>query len=144
MKIIYLGQAGFLFETKGMKIMVDPYLSDSVEKVEPHNRRRVPVEKRWLEVKPDVLIFTHNHLDHYDPETADKIITPTSGITVLAPASVYYEVRKRGGNNLYILFDRHTQWSQGDIRFSAVKAVHSDPAAIGVIIDAEGKKYYII
>ena len=143
MKIIYLGQAGFLFETKGMKIMVDPYLSNSVEKVEPHNRRRVPVEKRWLEVKPDVLIFTHNHLDHYDPETADKIITPTSGITVLAPASVYYEVRKRGGNNLYILFDRHTQWSQGDIRFSAVKAVHSDPAAIGVIIDAEGKKYYI-
>lgn len=38
---------------------------------------------------------------------------------------------------------RHSQWTQGDVRFTAVKAVHSDDAAIGVIIEAEGKKYYI-
>ena len=97
MKITYLGQAGLLFEVGEMKVMVDPYLSDSVEKVEPANRRRIPVETKWLEVRPDVLIFTHNHLDHYDPETVEKVLLPTSGITVLAPASVYHEVRKTGG-----------------------------------------------
>jgi len=30
-KITYLGQAGFLFEKDGFKIMIDPYLSNSVE-----------------------------------------------------------------------------------------------------------------
>ena len=143
MKITYLGQAGLLFEVGEMKVMVDPYLSDSVEKVEPANRRRIPVETKWLEVRPDVLIFTHNHLDHYDPETVEKVLLPTSGITVLAPASVYHEVRKTGGNNCYVLFDRHTQWSQGAFLFTAVKAVHSDPSAIGVILEHSGKKYYM-
>ena len=30
MKITWLGQAGLLFETEGMRIVVDPYLSNSV------------------------------------------------------------------------------------------------------------------
>jgi hypothetical protein len=34
MKITYLGQAGLLFETKNLKIIVDPYLSDSVENLD--------------------------------------------------------------------------------------------------------------
>ena len=32
MKLTYLGQAGLLFEKAGFKIMIDPYLSNSVEK----------------------------------------------------------------------------------------------------------------
>jgi L-ascorbate 6-phosphate lactonase len=64
MKIIWLGQAGLLFEKEGFTIMIDPYLSNSVEKVNPKNFRRVAVEERFFEVKPDVMIFTHNHLDH--------------------------------------------------------------------------------
>ena len=35
MKVTYLGQAGLLFEKRGFKIMIDPYLSDSVEKINP-------------------------------------------------------------------------------------------------------------
>ena len=35
MKIVYLGQAGLLFDTNGMRILVDPYLSDSVAENEP-------------------------------------------------------------------------------------------------------------
>ena len=34
MKITWLGQAGLLFDNGKAKIMIDPYLSDSVEKVE--------------------------------------------------------------------------------------------------------------
>ena len=30
MKVTWLGQAGLLIETNGTKIMIDPYLSDSV------------------------------------------------------------------------------------------------------------------
>ena len=143
MKITWLGQAGLLFEKDGFKVMVDPYLSDCVKKVEPKNYRRIPVNEDLFDVKPDVLIFTHNHLDHYDPETAPRFINENTCVTVLAPSSVWTEARKLGGSNNYVQFNRHTTWTQNGIKFTAVKAEHSDPYAIGIIIDDGGKKYYI-
>lgn len=143
MKITYLGQAGFLFEKDGFKIMIDPYLSDSVEKINPKNYRRVAVDESLFEIEPDVMIFTHNHLDHYDPETVERFITADSKILVLSPKSVWDEVRKIGGGNNYVLFNRHTSWTANGIKFTAVKAEHSDITPIGVIIDDGDKKYYI-
>ena len=143
MKITYLGQAGLLFETGNSVIMIDPYLSDSVRKVNPKNYRRLPIDKSYLEIKPDVIIFTHNHLDHYDPETVGHFITSETKVTVLAPKSVWDEVRKIGGDNNYVLFNRHTQWSENGMRFTATYAEHSDPTPIGVIIYDGKKKYYI-
>ena len=143
MKITWLGQAGLLFEKNGFKIMVDPYLSDCVKKVEPKNYRRVPVNEDLFDISPDVMIFTHNHLDHYDPETAPRFINENTCVTVLAPSSVWTEARKLGGSNNYVQFNRHTTWTQNGIKFTAVKAEHSDPYAIGIIIDDGVKKYYI-
>ena len=142
-KITWLGQAGLLFEHKSYKVMIDPYLSDSVKEINPNNYRRVEVDKTLFDIKPDMMIFTHNHLDHYDPETVSHYLTADSGITVLAPASVWGEVRKTGGNNNYVLFNRHTQWSEGGLVFTAVKAEHSDLTPIGVIVDDGEKKYYV-
>ena len=143
MKITYLGQAGFLFETEKIKIMIDPYLSNSVEKIEPHNYRRVPVDERFFEVHPDVMVFTHDHLDHYDPETAGRFIREGAGVTVLSPRSVFDKVRSTCFGNNYVLFDNTTEWTEKGVTFTAVKAVHSDPYAIGVIIDDGERKYYI-
>lgn len=143
MKITWLGQAGLLFETKDKKIMIDPYLSDSVERINSKNYRRVPVEESLFDIKPDIMIFTHNHLDHYDPETVNRFITAETDVLVLSPKSVWDEVRKIGGGNNYVLFNRHTRWTEGNIEFYAVKAEHSDTAPIGVIINDGEKKYYV-
>lgn len=143
MKVTYIGQAGLIFEKDDFKIMIDPYLSDSVEKINPKNFRRVPVDDGLFEIKPDMMVFTHNHLDHYDPETVKHYIGENSGTTVLAPKSVWDEVRKFGGNNNYVLFNRHTSWTQNGIKFTAVKAEHSDITPIGVIIDDGERKYYV-
>ena len=143
MKVTWLGQAGLLFEHDGKKIVIDPYLSDSVCKVNPANYRRVPVEESLFSIKPDMMIFTHNHLDHYDPETVERFITPDTTMTVLAPSTVWPEVRKIGGKNNYVLFDRHTLWSEFGLEFTAVKAQHSDISAIGVVIDDGQRKYYV-
>jgi len=143
-KVIWLGQGGLLLEYPGCRVIIDPYLSDSVEKVNPGNRRRVPVAEEFLALQPDVLVFTHDHLDHYDPETVCHYLHENSRVTVLAPDSVWSKVRQYGGaDNNYVLFNRHTQWSQLGLQFTAVKAEHSDPASIGVIIDDGQKKYYI-
>ena len=143
MKITYLGQAGLLFETNGIIIMIDPYFSNSVAKINSKNQRKIAINENFLKIKPNVMIFTHNHLDHYDPDTVKHYINESSNITVLAPESVWQNVRKFGGNNNYVLFNRHTSWSQYGIRFTAVKAEHSDISPIGVIIDDGTNKYYI-
>lgn len=145
MKITWLGQAGLLFLRDGVSIMLDPYLSDSVIKVNPANYRRYPVNERFFELTPDVMIFTHDHLDHYDPETAPIFLQKRDKrMTVLSPASVWTKAKSFGHHN-YVQFDRYTEWSEYGFRFTAVKAVHSDPCAIGVLIEdeAENKTYYI-
>lgn len=142
-KVTWLGQAGLLFKTDKLTIMIDPYFSDSVGEKDFKKHRKVPVNEELFNLKPDVMIFTHNHLDHFDPLTVERFIKTDSKITVLAPSSVWGRVRDIGGNNNYVLFNRHTEWSENGVRFKAVKAEHSDPTPIGVIIEAEEKTFYI-
>ena len=143
MVITWLGQAGILVKTEGVKIVIDPYLSDSVAAVNPQNKRRVAVDERFLQIKPDVIVCTHNHLDHTDPETLKHYLDTEECVTVLAPEAAWAEVRKFGGTHNYVKFNRHTQWTYGHIRFTAVKAEHSDVHPIGVLVEAEGKCLYI-
>lgn len=143
MKITWIGQAGLLFEHNGYTVMLDPFFSDCVKKRDPKKYRRVAVPEEFWQIKPNMMIFTHDHIDHYDPETAPHFVNENTALTVLSPVSVYNKVRLQGGDNNYVQFDRHTTWSEGGLRFTAVKAVHSDVNAIGVIIDDGEKKYYV-
>lgn len=142
-KITWLGQAGVLIEKDGYKIMVDPYLSDSCAKINPLSKRRVPVEDWVFDVKPDIIICTHNHLDHLDPETLCRFLSETSKVTVLCTENGFPEVRKFGGSNNYVMMHPGTMWTQGDMTFTAVPADHSETTAIGIIIDDGDKKLYI-
>ena len=143
MKITWLGQAGLMMETAGKTILIDPYLSDNVKNFEPKNYRRVPVDEHFLQVKPDVIVITHNHLDHLDKETLKYYLTDGANCLVLTPNGGWQEVRKFGGNSNYVLFNAGTTWTEPYATFRAVKAEHSDPFAIGVMVTAEGKNYYI-
>ena len=143
MRITWLGQAGLLFEKNGFKIMIDPYLSDSIGALNPSKHRRFPVDEKVFQMKPDVMIFTHDHLDHFDPETAGKFLHENSSVTVLSPQNVWDKVRHYPGNHNHVLVSPGTTWTENGIRFTAVKAEHSDPKAIGIILDDGEKKYYI-
>lgn len=146
MKITWIGQAGLLMERNGVQIMIDPYLSDSVVKVNPRNYRRVPVNEELFDITPDVMIFTHDHLDHYDPETAPRFLKKTEKtMTVLCPASVFSKARTDGALHNYVQMRPHTSWTEYGFRFTAVKADHSDLCAIGMVIEdlQEGKTYYV-
>ena len=142
MKITYIGQAGLILENHGTTVMIDPYLSDSCAKLNPNSYRRQPVDETLFDLHPDILIFTHNHIDHYDPETAPRFLARGES-TVLCPTSVWAEVRKLKTACNNVEFNPHTVWTQGGFRFTAVKACHSDHDAIGVIIESDGRKYYV-
>lgn len=145
MKITWLGQAGLMIETGDEIILVDPYLSDSVEKIEPHNYRRVPVDERFLKVRPTVILLTHDHLDHTDPETLVHYLGADTRVTVLAPETAWSHVLERFGGigNNYVKVMRHTEWTERSVHFRAVMADHSDPTAVGYLIGAEGKTLYV-
>ena len=144
MKITWLGQAGLLFEEEGVSLMIDPYLSDCVAKLNPAKARRVPVDERFFDITPDVLIFTHDHLDHYDPETAPRFLGKTDKeIVVLCPPSVFPKALAHENEHNYVRMERGTVWTEGPFRITAVKAAHSDPDAMGVLIEVAGKTYYV-
>ena len=143
MKCIWLGQAGLLFDFDGVKVMVDPYLSNSVAAVNPLNERRVEVDESFFDIKPDILILTHDHLDHTDPETLQVILSKYSGICVLAAPNAWKHVRTYGKDHNYVMFARDTEWTYGKIRFEAVHAQHSDECAVGVLITYENKNYFV-
>ena len=146
MKITWLGQAGLFLKSDRLKIMIDPYLSDSVQKINSKNFRRVAVEDAYFDVSPDVMIFTHDHLDHYDPETVDVFLAKAQKpILFLAPSSVYEKLKGYGQKHRVVLFDAFTEWTEEGIRFRAIRAVHSDAHAIGVVVeDIENQKTYYI
>ena len=143
MKITWIGQAGLLIETGGKKIMADPYLSDSVEAINPKNWRRAAVDESLFEEDIDMLVITHDHLDHLDPQTLERFLKKDKTLTVLAPYNAWQEVRKNGKNHNYVMFNRGTVWTQDGITFTAVKAEHSDLTAIGFIIDDGEFKVYV-
>jgi L-ascorbate 6-phosphate lactonase len=144
MKITWLTQAGLLFENGNIKIMVDPYFSDSVGKLDPKKARRIPAEISYLDSEPDVVLITHDHLDHLDPETVEALIAKAKKpITFIAPGNAYMKLVKYGGDHNYVMLNPHSVWSERGITFYAVHAEHSDRTAAGFILDDGEKTYYV-
>jgi len=80
--IIWLGQAGFLIkDNKGTTVAVDVYLTDSGERVAGFKRLSpvlIPPEK----LNADILLATHNHVDHLDPDAVPAIMGNTNTILI--------------------------------------------------------------
>lgn len=143
MNVTWLGQAGLLIEARGRKILVDPYLSNSVERINPLNYRRIPVNEDFYKIRPDIIVLTHDHLDHTDPDTLKRYLENYSSIIVLASKNAWNTARAFGGDHNYVMFNDGTEWTENGIKFTAVYAEHSDDYAIGVIIDDGIERYYI-
>ena len=138
----WIGQAGFIIKTKGLTIILDPYLSDSCFKINPNCRRRYPADTSLLDGKYDVLVCTHDHMDHTDPESYVPILNNNPEITAISPYNSFKILLEWGRGPNFVMFNNGTTWTEKDVIFKAVKAEHSDLAAIGVIIENEGKKVY--
>ena len=143
MKVTWLTQAGLLFDNGKIRVLVDPYLSDTLGASDPTKRRSVPVPAEYTALAPDVLVITNTARDRLDDATLDPILSAERGITVLASEGAYNRVRHFGGAHNYVLLSPHSVWSEGGITFYSVKAEHSDRTAIGIILDDGEKTYYV-
>lgn len=72
MTVRFLGQSGYVLKTENTEIIIDPYLSDSVNRV-ANRPRTLPLPMKPEDISCDAVICTHNHLDHLDPDTVVRI-----------------------------------------------------------------------
>jgi len=83
----WLGQAGFAFKSdRGVRIFVDPYLSDGVERAFGFKRLSLaPIEAE--EVRAEWIVNSHEHLDHLDLDALPAIAANNPGCRFAGPRS---------------------------------------------------------
>jgi L-ascorbate metabolism protein UlaG (beta-lactamase superfamily) len=86
----WLGQSGYLLQWKGKRILIDPYLSDSLTKKyaatdKPHIRMSELVLRPELLKNISVVTSSHNHTDHLDAETLISVLKNNPAITFIIP-----------------------------------------------------------
>jgi L-ascorbate 6-phosphate lactonase len=122
----FLGQAGYVLRDRHTCLVIDPYLTDSVAKAAPDLTRLVPVPIEPQDLKADLFVVTHDHLDHLDPETIGRYRHQETTIFV-AP---HLSCRKLGslgipGGNV-ICVDRGAEAVVRGVRIRGVFAVPTD------------------
>ena len=98
----WLGQAGFVIEFNRFRMLIDPYLSNSLaEKYQgtkfPHRRMMAaPILPDELD-RLDIVLCTHRHTDHMDPATLQPLARRFPRARFVVPAAVIDEAVKRCG-----------------------------------------------
>ena len=136
MTIRFLGQSGYILKTANTQIIIDPYLSDSVNMV-ACRPRMLPIPLKPEDINCDAIICTHNHLDHLDPDTVKDINDKQFFITTNEGK---VELKKFGKANVAVL-NMQESITVGDFRITAVFADHT-VEAFGLIVKAENKTLY--
>ena len=135
--IKWIGQSGYVLCDGKFEVCIDPYLSNVVDRIAKRGRM---VEAPFLpeELKSDVVICTHNHLDHVDIDAIP--LMKKEKMLFLAPDDVKQTLLECGVTN-YKEFDEGATVQIGNFELEAVFADHTVPA-VGVIIKHSGIKMY--
>ncbi len=131
----WLGQSGFLIQSQNRHALIDPYLSDSLTKKyattdKPH------VRLTELVVAPDKLDFidvvtsSHNHTDHFDPETLNPLREKNPDLKIIIPEAnrAVSAERLQVHPDRFIGLDCGRTKPAGGFRFQAVPAAHNELA----------------
>lgn len=90
--IRHLGQAGFEIRFDDVRIVIDPYLSYSVDDGDKWVRKYAPPVLPSEMTDVDFVLLSHDHLDHVDPETLQGIAKASPNCKFAASAS--YAMRR--------------------------------------------------
>jgi len=97
----WLGQAGFLFESCGLRMLIDPYLSDFLAqkykgKKYPHTRMSPPPVQAEELFDIDFVLATHGHSDHLDPGSIPVMARNNPSCRFVVPESCQAAALERG------------------------------------------------
>jgi L-ascorbate 6-phosphate lactonase len=145
-RLYWLGQAGFAFRTpSGRRIFLDPYLSDSCERLHGFKRLSLPA-LRPPEVEADWVILTHEHTDHLDPDTIPVIAQRNPGCRFAGPSGCTPGLDQAGvPANRRVLLEPHQRYDFGDVVVHTVPADHGDlsPTALTFVLEFGGVRVLV-
>ena len=143
--LTFAGQAGFIIETEnGYRVAIDLYLSDCCNRYFGF-KRLLPYLYNPSDINANLLISTHAHYDHFDPDSVPLMMADEKTELVAA-----YDVKEEA-EKLNLDQSRITYLAEGEIFKNSnisVKAMPCDhgegtPHAIGLFITVDGKTIYV-
>ncbi|CAN7366858.1 MBL fold metallo-hydrolase [Rhizobium sp. LjRoot30] len=130
--LYWLGQAGFVLDIAGRRLVIDPYLSDSLAEkykgtARPHVRM-MPPPVTVAELGPiDRVLCTHAHTDHMDPGTLKPLLAANPQARLVAPRAMRTQALERSGvaeDRLDLLGAGETLDVSADLKVTATRAAH--------------------
>ena len=97
-KFEHLGQTGVKIDLHSLTVLVDPYLSHSVQELDaPDLVRQVPIPYQPGDLTDiDWVLITHEHMDHCDPHTIPIVAEVNPQCRFMGPRAVREQLRQWG------------------------------------------------
>ena len=139
----WLGQSGFLIKSHQGLLAVDLYLSEHLTKKyeatsRPHVRMtRAPIRGKDLD-EVDLVLASHKHSDHFDPETLPDLMATSNAVLVLPEAIRDHALARSLPANRLIGLDSGDSVERAGFRVRAVPSAHE-----GLDIDESGRHLYL-
>lgn len=146
-RLWWLGQSGFLVQFNGRHALVDPYLSDSLTvKYEQSDKPHVRMTERVIAPERlgfvDVVSSSHNHTDHFDPDTLKPLLVAKPALPLILPEANRGAGAFRIGLSLkaanLIGVRAGDVKSAGGFTFNGIPAAHNE-----LEVDAEGNHKFL-
>jgi L-ascorbate 6-phosphate lactonase len=82
----WLGQASFVLKAAGIVVYIDPYLQESTDRLSP------PAFPPDAVTNADIVVLTHDHIDHVDPDALPGIAKASPRARFVAPRPIAQRV----------------------------------------------------
>lgn len=150
----HIGQSGFFINFKNIKILIDPYLSNSVEELDsPDYKRLIPIPFLPSQLRNiNWILITHEHLDHCDPQTLPLLYQYNPDAIFIGPSKVRNLLSKWGIPKNNIKASSKKPFNLGcELFLNAIPAAHptitydknKEPNALGWLLQYKTKKIYL-
>jgi L-ascorbate metabolism protein UlaG (beta-lactamase superfamily) len=154
--LYWLGQAGFLLESRSVRLLIDPYLSDSLAikyrgTAHPHLRMRPPLLSPESLRDIDIVLVTHGHTDHMDPMTIGPVAAANPDCFFVVPSSCAELARSRGvPENRLMEANAFAPLEAAGVAIHPIPSAHEELAiddhgrllALGYVIELDGACFY--
>ena len=128
----WLGQSGYLLQYKGSRILIDPYLSNSLSK-KYQNTDKPHVRISELVIDPaelptiDFITSSHNHTDHLDAETILPVLHKNKSCKLIIPEAnrAFVCDRLHINHEIPIGLDSGETFAADSFSITAIPAAHN-------------------
>ncbi|RDD53640.1 MAG: MBL fold metallo-hydrolase, partial [Candidatus Korarchaeota archaeon NZ13-K] len=126
MRFLWKGSSAVYIDSGDLRVLIDPASFFS------------PVELLQLG-GPDLILFTHEHSDHFDPDSLEAILTEFDARVICNPG-VHRVLRRRFGER--VLRIRDGEMLELGARVHALRAVHPGHHPVVLLLEMGGKAIF--